>query len=287
MFAILKRELKTYFKTPTGYIFMALFLLLSGIFFANQVLLPKTPRFAPFLGNILFIFLLVVPILTMRLMTDEKRMSTDQLLLTSPLRISDIVLGKFFAAAVLLGITLLITVFYPVIIAIHGSLDTWETVGSYIGFLLLGCSFISVGVFISTTTESQVSAGIITFGALLIVWIMDFLRGNVPSDKIAGIIFAAVLVLALAVWLYFSTRHLLLSIAVGIVGAGIILLFVLLNDQLFVGFISNVLGWLSPVQRYQDFTMGILKLNAIVYYISFSTFFLFLSIRLIDKKRWV
>jgi ABC-2 type transport system permease protein len=287
MFAIFKRELDSYFKTSTGYIFMGLFLLIAGIFFANQNLLSKTPRFAPFLGNIVFIFLLVVPILTMRLMTEEKRLSTDQLLLTSPLRIADIVVGKFLAAVALFGITLVITFIYPLIISFHGSLDTWETVGSYIGFLLLGCSFIAVGLFISSTTENQVIAAIVTFAALLLVWIMDYLKQTVPTDKTAGIIFAAVLVAALALWLYFSTRHFILSIAVGVVGAGIVLLFVFLKQDIFTGFIGEVLGWLSPVERYQDFSLGLLKLDAIVYYISFSAFFLFLTVRLIDKKRWI
>jgi ABC-2 type transport system permease protein len=287
MFAILKRELKTYFQNPTGYIFMGLFLLIAGIFFATQILLPKSARFAPFLSSIAFVFLLVVPILTMRLMTDEKRMNTDQLLLTAPLKIGDIVLGKFLAAAAFFGITLLITVIYPIIIELHGSLDTWETVGAYIGFLLLGCSFISVGLFVSATTENQVTAGIITFGALLLVWIMDFLKSAVPTDEIAGIIFAAVIVLAAVVWMYFSTKHILLSIGVGLAGGVVILLVFLLKEDFFVGFIGEVLGWLSPVDRYQDFSMGILKLDSIVYYLSFSAFFLFLTVRLIDKKRWI
>ncbi len=287
MFAILKRELKTYFRTPTGFIFMGLFLLIAGIFFATQILLNKSPRYSPFLSNIAFIFLLVVPILTMRLMTDERRMKTDQLLLTNPLKISDIVVGKFLAATVLLGISLLITVIYPLIISFHGSLDTWETVGAYIGFLLLGASFVAIGLFVSTTTDNQVVAGIITFGALLLVWIMDFLKQAVPTDKLSGIIFAGVLVVGLALWLYFSTRHLLLSIGAGIIGAAVIVLLFFIQEDIFIGFIGDVLGWLSPVNRYQDFTIGILKLDAIVYYLSFISFFLFMTVRVIDKKRWL
>lgn len=287
MFAVLKRELKTYFRTPTGFIFMGLFLLIAGIFFATQILMNKSPRYAPFLSNIAFIFLLVVPILTMRLMTDEIQMKTDQLLLTSPLRISDIVAGKFLAAFTLLGITLLITVVYPIIISIHGSLDVWETVGAYIGFLLLGGSFVAIGLFVSTTTENQVVAGIITFGALLLVWIMDFLKQAVPTDKFSGIIFAGVIVVALALWLYFSTRHPLLSLSVGVIGIGVVLLLFFLKEEIFIGFIGNVLGWLSPANRYQDFSMGILKLDAIIYYFSFIAFFLFLTVRVIDKKRWL
>lgn len=287
MFAILKRELKTYFRTPTGYIFMGLFLLIAGIFFATQILLNKSPRYSPFLSNIAFIFLLVVPILTMRLMTDERRMKTDQLLLTNPLKISDIVVGKFLAATAFLGISLLITVIYPLIISFHGSLDTWETVGAYIGFLLLGASFVAIGLFVSTTTDNQVVAGIITFGALLLVWIMDFLKQAVPTDKLSGIIFAGVLVVGLVLWLYFSTRHLLLSIGAGIIGAAVIVLLFFIQEDIFVGFIGDVLGWLSPMNRYQDFTIGILKLDAIVYYLSFIGFFLFMTVRVIDKKRWL
>lgn len=158
MLAIYKRELKAYFQTPIGYIFMSLFLLISGILFTLGNVFEQSPSFAGFLSSILFIFLLAIPILTTRLLSDDLRTKTDQLLLTSPVRITEVVLGKYFAAMTIFFITIALTGFYAMVLSFHGDIDGWETLGSYIGFILLGCSFISIGLFISATTENQMIA---------------------------------------------------------------------------------------------------------------------------------
>lgn len=286
MIAILKRELKAYFLTPIGYIFMSLFLLVGGVLFAFGNLVSHSSSYSGFLGSILFMFLLATPILTMRLFTDEMRMKTDQLLLTSPVRITDIVVGKFLAALILFTITLVITIFYAILISVYGQLDTWQTVGGYIGFFLIGCSFISIGVFVSATTENQVVAAIITFGALLLAYIMDAIQSGVPSDQTSGIVFAIIIALAIGAWIYFSTRNLIITGITLLVCAIVIVLFLLLNKSVYTGFIGNVLAWFSLMARYQDFTRGLLKISSIIYYLSFSAFFLFLTVRLIEKRRW-
>ncbi len=286
MLAILKRELRAYFLSPIGYIFMSLFLLVGGVLFAFGNLITLSSQYTGFLGSILFMFLLAVPVLTMRLFTDEMRMRTDQLLLTSPVRIVEIVLGKYLAALIVFFITMIITVFYAILVAIYGDLDTWQTVGGYIGFFLVGCSFISVGLFVSSTTENQVIAAIVTFSALLLAWIMDAIQSGVPSDQTSGIIFAGVIALGVAAWIYFSTKNLYLGGGVLLLLAIVILLLAIIDKAIFLGFIANVLGWFSLLKRYQDFTRGLLRLDSIIYYLSFSTFFLYLTVRLIEKRRW-
>jgi len=286
MFAIIKRELKTYFLTPTGYIFLGLFLLITGLFFAFSNIFTYNTSFAPFLSSIVFLFMLCVPILTMRLMTDEKRQNTDQLLLTSPVKIIEIVLGKYFAAVLLFLIALGVTLIYPILISIHGSLDTWETIGAYIGFIFLGCSFISIGLLVSTATENQVVAAIVTFVALLIVWILDFIQQAVPSGKGSGIIFLIVILAILTLWIYFSTKNLLITIFTGIAGAAVFIILFFLKSDIFPGLIGKSLSWISLVSRYNSFSMGILKIDAIIYFITFSGFFNYLTLRLIEKRRW-
>ncbi len=286
MIAILKRELKSYFLTPIGYIFMSLFLLVGGVLFAFGNLVSHSSSYSGFLGSILFMFLLATPILTMRLFTDEMRMKTDQLLLTSPVRITEVVIGKYLAALIVFTITIVITVFYAILISVYGDLDVWQTVGGYIGFFLIGCAFISIGVFVSATTENQVVAAIITFGALLLAYIMDAIQSGVPSDQTSGIIFAIVIALAVGAWIYFSTRNLVLTGITLLIGAIVIVLLFFLDKGVFTGFIGNVLAWFSLMARYQDFTRGLLKISSIVYYLSFSAFFLFLTVRLIEKRRW-
>lgn len=286
MIAILKRELKAYFLTPIGYIYMALFLLVGGILFAFGNLNTHSSSYSGFLGSILFMFLLATPVLTMRLFTDETRLKTDQLLLTSPVRITEIVMGKYLAALIVFTITLVITIFYAILISVYGDLDVSKTVGGYIGFFLIGCAFISIGMFVSATTENQVVAAIITFAALLLAYIMDAIQSGVPSTQQSGIIFAAIIALSVAAWIYFSTRNLIITGVVIAIGAIVIVLLYVFNKTVYIGFIGNVLAWFSLMSRYQNFTSGLLKISSIIYYLSFSAFFIFLTVRLIERRRW-
>lgn len=287
MLAVFKRELRAYFTSSTGFIFMGFFLLLSGFFFAMTNLFPASPDYNAVLGSITFIFLIVVPILTMRLMPDDKRQRTDQLLFTSPTSLTGIVLGKYFAAVSVFVLTLLITCIYPIILSFFGNLATWEIVGGYIGFLLLGSAFISIGLFISTLTENQVIAAVITFSALLFMWILDWVTQGLPTDKTSGIIFAGIIALALGAFVYFNTRNIYVGVATTLVGAIIIVLTYFLADKYFFdGFIVRAFEWFSLLKRYEEFQIGILSLSPIVYYITFSAAFVFLTIRVLEKRRW-
>jgi ABC-2 type transport system permease protein len=286
MIAILKREIKSYFLTPIGYIYMGFFLLVTGVFYTFGNLLSRSPQFAGFLGNVLFIYLFAIPLLTMRLFSEEKRQKTDQLLLTSPISIPAIVLGKFFAAFSLYILTLVVTVFYVVVIAVYGDLAVWETVGSYIGFIFLGASYISVGVFVSAGTENQFTAALVGFFSLLLIWIIDPIVNIVPSDVLSGVIFAGLIALAAGLFLYLNIKNLYLGIGVVIVGALIITALYFFKRNIFSGLIQNTLSWFSLNQRYSNFSLGILKIESLFYYTSFSGLFLFLTVRLIEKRRW-
>ena len=286
MLAIFKRELKAYFLTPIGYIYMGLFLLLTGIFFTFSNIFSQTSQYTGFLGGLLFIYLFAIPLLTMRLFSEEKRQKTEQLLLTCPVTISGIVGGKFLAALAVFCATLLVTVLYAVVIAAYGDLQVWETLGSYIGFIFLGASYISLGLFVSASTENQLTAALITFFTLMIVWILDPLAQSLPSDTSSGIIAAVVLLLGLLLFLFLNTRNWVIVLGAAVLGALAIGAFYFLKKDVFFGFSQNILGWFSLNRRYQPFTLGLLKFDALVYYASFSGLFLFLTVRLIEKRRW-
>ena len=286
MLAIFKREIKAYFLTPVGYLFMGLFLLLTGVFYFFDNLLSQRSQYSGFLGSVLLIFLFAIPLLTMRLFSEEKRQKTDQLLLTSPVSITGIVCGKFLAALAVYGATLIITVAYAVVIAVYGDLQTWETVGSYIGFLFLGACYISVGIFVSAITENQLTAALVTFFSLMFIWLIDPISQMVPSDTRTGIISSGVVLAALLLFLYLNTRNWVIVVGTLVLGALTIGGFYLFKQNVFFGFIQKFLGWFSLNRRYQAFTMGLLKFDALLYYASFSGLFLFLTIRLIEKRRW-
>jgi ABC-2 type transport system permease protein len=287
MLAVFKKELKAYFSSATGFIFMGFFLLVCGIFFAMLNLFSASPNYNSVLGNIVFIFLLVVPTLTMRLLSDEARQKTDQLLLTSPLSLSDLVLGKFLAAVSVFVITLLVTCLYPIILSFFGNLAVWEIIGGYIGFFLLGASFISIGLFVSSLTDNQVIAWVVTFAALLTLWIIDMVIQGLPTDTVSGIIFAFILVVGVAALIYFSTRNLFVTIGTGAIGTVIIgLVYFIIGKTFFDGFIVRFFEWFSLLKRYQDFQMGVLSLSPIIYYITFSLAFVFMTVRVLEKRRW-
>lgn len=286
MFAIITRELRTYFQTPIGYVFMGLFLVISGFFFTIGNLFSGSSNYSSFLQSILFIYLLAVPLLTMRLLSEERRQRTDQLLLTSPITVAQIVLGKFFAAFGVFLVTLVVTIAYAVVVGIFGDLAVWQTVGGYIGFTFLGAAFISVGILVSTVSENQVASAFFTFFALLLIWFLNLIKTIVPTDPIASTVFAAVLVLGLAAFFFLNTRSWIVSGIVGVIGAIAIVALHLVQPSVFDGLIPNVLDWFSLLERFQGFGLGLLKVEDIAFYVSFTAAFLFVTIRLIEKRRW-
>ncbi len=289
MLAIFRRELKAYFTSPIGFTFVGFFILIAGVFFAISNLLSGNPNFTGVLSNLTFIFLFLVPILTMRLLSEETRQKTDQLLITSPVGITGIVMGKYLAAMGVFVITLLITLIYPVIMSFFALLGLawWEILGGYIGFLLLGSSFIAVGLFFSSLTDSQIVAAVYTFAALLLIWILDFIAQSVPADAVSGLVFLALLGAALVLMVYFSTRNTAAAVVTFVLAAAAVVLLFVFSRGSFEGLIGRILSWFSLLKRYNDFGMGILGVSPIVYYISFSAAFVFLTIRMIEKRRWV
>lgn len=286
MLAIFVKELKSYFTSSIGYIFMGIFLLISGVFFALSNLLSGSPSYNTVLQNITFVFLLIVPVLTMKIISEETKSKTDQLLLTSPIKVNDIVIGKYLAAVCLFLISILITALYPLVLSRFGDVSFSETFTGYVGLFLLGACLISVGVFISALTENQVAAAVGTFGVLLCIWILDSISQGLPSTRKSGIAFAVVLLLILAFIAYAATKNIIVGGGTGILGIVLVVILYLVKKEVFDGLIQKVLGWLSLLQRYQMFSQGILSLNSVVYYLSFSTIFVFLTIRMIDKRRW-
>ena len=188
MQAIFKKEMRNYFKTPIAYIFIAPFIALTALFFVSGMLSSGAASVDYILGPINIICLFTVPILTMQLLSEERNKKTDQLLLTSPISVWDIVFGKYFAALSVFLITLGITLVFPGILFIIGKPILTEIIGSYIGFILIWATFIAVGVFISSITESQVISAILTFVVLLVLYSLDGFTAGVTQVWMKSII---------------------------------------------------------------------------------------------------
>ncbi len=172
MFAVLKKELKSYFLSPIGYVFIGLFLLMTSVFFYLDILSYGMSKFESMFYSLATILTFITPILTMRMFSEEKKEGTDQLLFTSPRGITSIVFGKFLAALCVLLITELSTFIYYFILMYFGSPDFVSAIVTLGGFLLLGAAYISFGMFASSITENQVIAAILTIGFFILTWFL-------------------------------------------------------------------------------------------------------------------
>lgn len=188
MIAIWKRELKSYFVTPVGYVFMGVFLSLMGMIFYAQNVSALESSVLLLLGQATFLWLLLSPVLTMRLLAEERRQKTDQLLLTSPVSLWGVVLGKYLAAVTVLLSTVALTMGYVLIIALFGKVYPGELMVGYLGFLLQGCSFLALDLFLSGCARSQVTAAIAAFGVNLALWALDTMASAITLPVIPDIL---------------------------------------------------------------------------------------------------
>ncbi len=189
MKAIYKREVAGYFKTMTGYVFLFFVLLIVGIYFYAYNLLSGYPSMNVTFNSITFIFLIAIPILTMRVLSEERRQKTDQLLLTAPVSVAKIVLGKFFALLTVYMIPIAIVCLYPLIMRIFGKISFAQNYTAILGFFLLGAANIAVGLFISSLTENTIIAAVLTFVVMFLSFIMSGLESFLPSSMSDGILY--------------------------------------------------------------------------------------------------
>lgn len=182
MRAIFEKEIKNYFLTPIGYIFASAFMAISALFFVFQTLTSGYAEIDTMLGYVNIICIFIVPVLTMQSFSEERGKKTDQLLLTAPVKISEIVMGKYFAALCVFLLTLVLSLVFPVILFIIGKPVLSETVGTYVGFVFIWSVFIAIGVYISSMTESQVVAAILTFVVLFVLYLVEMIAGSINNE---------------------------------------------------------------------------------------------------------
>lgn len=253
-YLIFKKEFKSYFSSPIAYVVITMFLILSGYFFYNTFALFSTISFnatidpalakqvgllnitesvaRPLFGNISVILLLMVPLLTMRLFSEEKKSGTIELLLTYPVTDMEVLLGKFLACMAVFTIMIALTVLYPILIIAFGQPEAGPIITGYIGLFFVGASFVSLGIFASSLTENQIIAATVAFGLLLLFWMISF------SASLAGPI------------------------------------------------VGDILSYISMTTHLEGFAKGIIDTEDVVYYLIFIILFLFLTLRILESKKW-
>ncbi|MDL2233524.1 ABC transporter [Ruminococcaceae bacterium OttesenSCG-928-L11] len=233
MTAIMRRELQAYFSSPIGYIYLAVFYVFAGFYFFATTLMSNTADISGVFNSMFTIVLFLIPILTMRLFSEDLKYRTDQALLTAPINLTSLVLGKFFAASMVFLTGLAITLVYGLIVAVFVP-PNWPLIwGNFVALLLLGMALIAIGMFISSLTESQVIAAVGAFAVGLALLLVDSLAS-------------------------------------------------VFTNPILVAFFDGI----SFMKRYEVFTQGIFDFSSIVFFLSVSAIFIFLTVRVQEKRRW-
>ena len=233
MFAIFKRELKAYFTSPLGYVFLAIFYAFSGLFFYIFYLSVGSTDISSVFLMMFIVLMVFVPLLTMRLLSEDKKQKTDQLILTAPVSLLSIVMGKFLAAYAIFAIGVAVMPVYGFVMSTFATVSWLPIWGNTVGLLLLGGIFVSIGLFISSLTENQMIAAIGGFFINLMILLMNTLKSALPN-----------------------------------------------------GFLQDVLSSISVYSRYSEITNGIFSLSSLIFFVSVIFIFLFLTVRVLEKRRW-
>lgn len=286
MIAVLKHELSGYFHSLTAYVFGAVLLVFVGIGSMFYNIQQAISNFEYVLAFISLIFVGIVPVLTMRVIAEERKQKTDQLLYSLPITTTSIIAGKYFALLVVYLIPLLIVSAYPLVFAQFGDVYLLTSYGSIFAFFLMGAALIAVGMFISSLTENQGFAAGISVLVILFnyysVKLADYISGSVLGSVIA----LCVLILILCGIIKLLTKSENLAYGTGILlTAGMMGLY-FYDNTVFEGLLPDIMTTLSLFERFYTFVNGVFDMTAIVYYLSVVVFFLFLSVQSLEKRRY-
>ncbi len=231
--AVAWKEIQIFFLSPTAYIVGLIFLALAGVFFTRDLGDPfPEATLSPFFQGTVIIFILLAPALTMRLIAEESKLGTIELLLTSPVRDWEIIIGKYLASLIFFLALVATSGFYVILLFVFASPDPGPIYAGYLGLTLYGAAALAVGLLTSTLTNNQIVAAVVAMGILLALFFADLASG-----------------------------------AVG-------------------GFIGELIGGIGMKTHFDDFDRGVIDTKHIVYYLSVITFFLFLSVRALESRRW-
>ena len=233
MKAVFKRDLRAYFTSPLGYVYLAIFVLVTNLIFWLENMAQMRADLSGVFSFAFFALIFTTPLITMRIVSEDLKQKTDQLLFTAPMPLRSIVLGKFFSALSMFVLVLLLMLVQPFVVSLYGAVNVGALLGNYIAILCVAAAYIAIGLFVSALTENQLIAAVGALGIYLVLYVLEALSGVIP-----------------------------------------------------VGWIRTVFSWVSLSGRYTSIQQGLFSLSDIVYYISVCALFLFLAVRVLEKKRW-
>lgn len=287
MLAIYKRELKSYFHSMTGCVFIAFLVMFTEIYFMAYNLNAGYPYFSYTLSGSLIVFLVGIPLLTMRSFSEERKTKTDQLLLTAPVSLTKVVLGKYFAMVTVLAVPNVIFCLFPLLIKLQGTAYLLVDYSSIAVFFLLGCVYLAIGMFMSSLTESQIIAFISTFGILLLLYLWDGILSFLPSSAFSGMIGILLILTLIVVYIYHMTKNWMLAAGIEAVGIAAALIVYFVKSSLYENLLTKLLGRLALADVFMNISSSnIVDVSGLLLYVSILIIFVFLTIQTIQKRRW-
>ena len=286
MRAVYLKELRLNFTGFTGYLYGAFILLFVGIYTMAINLSGGYAQFEYVLESMAFIYLIACPVLTMRAFAEEKRSKTDQLLYSLPIRLSDVVVGKFLAMLTVSLLPVAVVSVYPLLLSGYGHVDMRSAYASILMFFLLGACLTSIGMFISSVTENQVTSAVVTLVIMLITYFMTSLASYVSTASSSSLIALSALALVLAAIVYLFTKNLSVAFLTAAALVGALLIAYAIDVSAFSGLFPALMKKLSLFERFYGTIGGMFDLTAIVYYLSIIGVFLFFTTETLEKRRW-
>lgn len=286
MIAVLKHELRLYFHSLTAYVFGAFLLAFVGIGSMLYNLQAAVSNFEYVLSFGCLVFVVIVPILTMRVIAEERKQKTDQLLYSLPITTTQVIMGKYLSLLTVYLIPLCIICLYPLIFSQFGDVYLLTSYGSILGFFIMGAALLALGLFVSSLTDNQGFAAGIGIAVILLNYYSVSLSEYISSTSFGSVAAICVLIFILAALIRHLTKNEKLAYGIGVLMFTVTMVTYYLEPTKFEGLLPNIMTKLSLFQRFYSFVNGVFDMTAIVYYVTFAAFFLFLSVQSLEKRRY-
>ncbi|WP_178625587.1 ABC transporter permease [Frisingicoccus sp.] len=286
MIAVWKHELSNHFHSLTAYIFSAFLLTFVGLGAMLYNIQSAVANFEYVLSFVCLGFTVIIPILTMKVIAEERKQKTDQLLYSLPLTTSQIIIGKYLALLVVYLVPLVVISFYPLIFAQFGDVYLLTSYGSMFAFFMMGAALIAIGTFISSLTDNLGFAAGIAVPVILLNYYSVTLAEYVSSTAFGSAVALIVVTVILGFVIRYLTGNEKLALGIGAVLSIVIVVLFFIDSTIFEGLLPNIMTKLSLFERFYKFVNGVFDLTGIVYYVTVIVFFLFLSVQSLEKRRY-
>lgn len=286
MIAVLKHELKSYFHSLTAYFFGAFLLIITGVGAMIYNINQTIANFEYVLYYGCLVLIIIVSILTMRVVAEEKRQKTDQLLYALPITTTQVVIGKYLSLLTVFLIPLCVVSIYPLIFAQYGDVYLPTSYGSIFAFFMMGAALIAIGTFISSLTENQGIAAGISLAVILFNYYSVTISEYVSATAFGSAITLAVIAVLFAFLIRYLTKNDNVAYTIGLALVAIIMMLFIIDSSMFEGLVPNIMAQLSLFERFYVFIDGIFDVTAIIYYLTVIVFFLFLTVQSLEKRRY-